>query len=314
MTGADALEAFLASLAARDAHRPTLRAYRTAVGQYLDWLDEQRDWRAPAGRRCARTWPTSPLGRSRGARSAAASPRCARSTATPAARARSRAIRGRRCRRRACRAGCRRSWRWRRSRRSSTWPPSSTRATKRSGCATGPDRDGLCRRSAHLGAGRRALADLDLARGELRVSGKGGKERIGLLGQPAREALADYLRLGRPLLIAARPDGDQRDPGTIFLNSRGAPLGVRGMRYRIDRLLRAAGVADGASPRTLRHSFASHLLEGGADLRVVQELLGHSSLATTQVYTTCRPAACAASMRRPPRDHRSTRPDETPLP
>jgi integrase/recombinase XerD len=130
-----------------------------------------------------------------------------------------------------------------------------------------------------------SLADLDLERGEVRVSGKGGKERIGLLGRPAREALADYLRDGRPLLIAGRPDGNQRDPGTIFLNSRGAPLGVRGMRYRIDRLLRAAGVAEGASPHTLRHSFATHLMEGGADVRVVQELLGHASVTTTQIYT-----------------------------
>jgi site-specific recombinase XerD len=71
----------------------------------------------------------------------------------------------------------------------------------------------------------------------------------------------------------------------LFLNREGAPVGVRGLRYRIDRLCRRAGLPEGVSPHTLRHSFATHLLDGGADLRVVQELLGHESLATTQVYT-----------------------------
>jgi site-specific recombinase XerD len=74
-------------------------------------------------------------------------------------------------------------------------------------------------------------------------------------------------------------------PTAVFLNHHGAPLGVRGLRGRLDRLRRVAGLPEGVSPHTLRHSFATHLLEGGADLRVVQELLGHESLATTQVYT-----------------------------
>ena len=133
------------------------------------------------------------------------------------------------------------------------------------------------------------LGSLDLRRGELRVLGKGRKERIGLLGRPAREALAAYLGDGRPALAARRaPLTDE--PTAVFLNHHGAPLGVRGLRGRMDRLRRLAGLPEGVSPHTLRHSFATHLLEGGADLRVVQELLGHESLATTQVYTHVSPA------------------------
>jgi site-specific recombinase XerD len=138
------------------------------------------------------------------------------------------------------------------------------------------------------------LRSLDLRRGELRVMGKGRKERVGLLGRPAREALAAYLDDGRPVLadrardVEGRPDPDLET--AVFLNHHGRPLGVRGLRYRLDRLCRLAGLPEGVSPHTLRHSFATHLLEGGADLRVVQELLGHESLATTQVYTHVSPS------------------------
>jgi site-specific recombinase XerD len=133
------------------------------------------------------------------------------------------------------------------------------------------------------------LANLDLKRGELRVYGKGRKERIGLLGRPARSAIAAYLEDGRPLLLARRTGAAAEPPSELFLNHRGNPLGVRGLRYRLDRLCRRAGLPEGVSPHTLRHSFATHLLDGGADLRIVQELLGHESLATTQVYTHVSP-------------------------
>lgn len=128
------------------------------------------------------------------------------------------------------------------------------------------------------------LSNLDLRRREIRVLGKGRKERIGLLGRPAIAALEAYLDEARPAL-AARSHEPGPEPDAIFLNHEGRPLGVRGLRYRIDRLCRLAGLPEGVSPHTLRHSFATHLLDGGADLRVVQELLGHESLATTQVYT-----------------------------
>jgi site-specific recombinase XerD len=133
------------------------------------------------------------------------------------------------------------------------------------------------------------LSLLELRRGELRVMGKGRKERIGLLGRPAREALEAYLAEGRPILADRRPAGAD-EPWELFLNHHGGSLGVRGLRLRLDRLRRLAGLPEGVSPHTLRHSFATHLLEGGADLRIVQELLGHESLATTQVYTHVSPA------------------------
>ncbi len=132
------------------------------------------------------------------------------------------------------------------------------------------------------------LGSLDLRRGQIRVLGKGRKERIGLLGGPAREALRGYLEEARPVL-ARRRVASADDETAVFLNHLGRPLGVRGLRGRLDRLRREAGLPEGVSPHTLRHSFATHLLEGGADLRVVQELLGHESLATTQIYTHVSP-------------------------
>jgi site-specific recombinase XerD len=152
------------------------------------------------------------------------------------------------------------------------------------------------------------LGLLDLGRGELRVFGKGRKERIGLLGRPARAALGGYLEDGRPVLLERRRSGGA-PPIEVFLNHHGEPLGVRGLRYRLDRLCRRAGLPEGVSPHTLRHSFATHLLDGGADLRVVQELLGHESLATTQVYTHVSPTRLrSAYLDAHPRARRSTSP------
>jgi site-specific recombinase XerD len=137
------------------------------------------------------------------------------------------------------------------------------------------------------------MSALDLRRAEIRVVGKGDKERIGLLGRPAVAALTEYLERGRPILAARSSDPT---PSTaLFLNARGAPLGVRGIRYRLEVLRRRAGLPDGVGPHTLRHSFATHLLDGGADLRIVQELLGHASLATTQIYTHVSPSRLRAA-------------------
>jgi site-specific recombinase XerD len=152
------------------------------------------------------------------------------------------------------------------------------------------------------------LGSLDLRRGEIRVLGKGRKERIGLLGRPARAAIAAYLEDGRPILLARSQDGDP-PPVEIFLNHLGRPLGVRGLRYRLDRLCARAGLPVGISPHTLRHSFATHLLDGGADLRVVQELLGHENLATTQIYTHVSPGRLQAAYREA---HPRARRDPTP--
>jgi site-specific recombinase XerD len=137
------------------------------------------------------------------------------------------------------------------------------------------------------------VGDVDIAHGEIRVLGKGRKERIGMLGAPACDALATYLQAARPVLAAA---GDGTDEA-LFLSTRGRALGARGVRARIDRLVRRAGLPERTTPHTLRHSFASHLLEGGADLRVVQELLGHASLSTTQVYTHVSPGRLQSSYR-----------------
>ena len=122
------------------------------------------------------------------------------------------------------------------------------------------------------------IDSVDMARGEARVIGKGSKERLVLLGVPALEAVAEYVRLGRPAL---RP----RDQGALFLNRFGTRLSDRSLRRILDKYIAKAGIALGVGPHALRHSFATHLLEGGADLRTVQELLGHASIRTTEVYT-----------------------------
>ena len=123
------------------------------------------------------------------------------------------------------------------------------------------------------------LADVDLAQAQVRVVGKGSKERIGLLGRPAVKAVRVYLEAGRPALLG------QRTTKALWLNHRGGRLTVRGVALMLERAGLQAGLRTPVSPHVLRHSFATHLLDGGADLRVVQELLGHANLATTQIYT-----------------------------
>ncbi len=121
--------------------------------------------------------------------------------------------------------------------------------------------------------------DIDLEEGSLRVLGKGGKEREVPLGSFGRDAVSAYLTRGRPALAT----GASR--GALFLNARGGRLSRQSCARLLGRYVRLAGIDRRVTLHTLRHSFATHLLEGGADVRVVQELLGHASVATTQIYT-----------------------------
>ena len=295
MTGADALDSFLGRLAARDTSEHTRRSYRTAITQYLDFLAARGvDWLKPA--RPLVRWYMAEL---------AERPLAKRSISSRLAALRS-------------------FYRWARREGLVDADPWSGALTPRQprrlpnvlAVAQVEDlldvaphssarrplalRDLAIIETAYAGGLRISelaaakLADLDLGRGELRVLGKGRKERICLLGGPALEALQAYLNQGRPELLQ---NGKSAESGFVFLNSNGAPLGVRGLRYRLERLMLAAGLPEGTSPHTLRHSFASHLLEGGADLRVVQELLGHASLGTTQVYTHVTPARLRSAYR-----------------
>lgn len=131
------------------------------------------------------------------------------------------------------------------------------------------------------------LGCADVRGDEVRVRGKGGRERVVLIGRAAATALERYLRDARPRLAASsarqRPGGGAAD--VLFLNARGGALTARAVQLIVDRWVRAAAVQQRTTPHVLRHTFATHLLDGGADLRVVQELLGHATLATTQIYT-----------------------------
>jgi site-specific recombinase XerD len=313
------LDRFLRSLAARDASPHTIRAYSTAVGTYLGWLGERGvDWSRPA-RPDLRAY-LARLGN--GATRSTVAQRLA-------------AIRS--FHRWAARQGLAAGDPWgaiatprlprRLPRVLEVDQVARLLAAVEAELAAAedarPDRVALASAlalrdralvetayAAGLRISELAAADLgsvDLRRGEIRVVGKGRKERIGLLGRPAVSAIQTYLDHGRPILVERRRDPTRPLPAEVFLNHDGAPLGVRGLRYRLDRLCRAAGLPEGVSPHTLRHSFATHLLDGGADLRVVQELLGHENLATTQVYTHVSPGRLAAVYREAhPRARRTT--------
>ena len=126
------------------------------------------------------------------------------------------------------------------------------------------------------------LRDVDLTEGLLRVFGKGSKERVVPVAGAATSALSDYLVHGRPFL-RTKKGASRQDPDAVFLNARGGRL----TRVTVHSLVRAYGGRVGLQlhPHTLRHSFATHMLEGGADLRALQEMLGHADISTTQIYT-----------------------------
>jgi site-specific recombinase XerD len=323
---ADPLEQFLRALEARDASPHTRRSYAAAVGDYLGWLEERAvDWRTPPRLELRSYLAELSAGRARSsvahhlaairsfyrfairAGLAAGDPWGA--IATPRLPRRlPRVLEVDQVERLLAAIDGTRDDDADDGSGSSTGPTAArTRARGRAAAgrraAAGPLATALRLRDRALvetayAAGLRiselasaTLDALELRRGEIRVIGKGRKERVGLLGRPAREAMGEYLEAGRPVLLAlgSSDAGPHEPPAEIFLNHRGAPLGVRGLRFRLDALRRRAGLPAGVSPHTLRHSFATHLLDGGADLRVVQELLGHSSLATTQVYTHVSP-------------------------
>jgi len=119
---------------------------------------------------------------------------------------------------------------------------------------------------------------------EAQVRGKGDKERLVLVGQAAQEAVTAYVARGRPVLADRGQTFEDRETRALWLNHRGGRLSVRGIERVVRKHALRAGAAVRTSPHTLRHSFATHMLENGADLRGIQKLLGHTSLSTTQVY------------------------------
>lgn len=149
------------------------------------------------------------------------------------------------------------------------------------------------------------VADVDTDEGMLRARGKGSKERIVPVGSSAVGALKRYLARGRPVLVGARTES------SLFVNHRGGRLTRQGVYKIIQNYAHSAGLAERMTPHTLRHTFATHLLAGGCDLRSLQEMLGHADLATTQIYTHlsadrlkdayfgAHPRAQARTMRRP---------------
>jgi site-specific recombinase XerD len=129
------------------------------------------------------------------------------------------------------------------------------------------------------------LSDVDLRNRAARVMGKGSRERMVFLGGEALAALKEYMDGRRARMRPGAPGGDPQAVRALFVNQRGRRITDRGVRFILASYLRAANLGKKVSPHTFRHSFATHLLDRGADIRAVQELLGHASLSTTQVYT-----------------------------
>jgi integrase/recombinase XerC len=341
--GTEAAERFLTSLEARGSSANTIRSYRTGLEGYLEWLTARRhDWHEPT-RVVLRSYLAN-LGEGRGKRTVAQRLAALRSfykfttrqgltagnplaaLATPRQPRRLPAV-----------LTVAQTERLIEAAEMGTGSASEVNAADRVGLGSDGDPSGTAGRGARPTPLERALAirdvaiietayaaglriselasltagSVDLKRGEIRVTGKGRKERVSLLGRPAKAALVRYLDEGRPVLASRAATAEHHgrskshtggtaerstdDATVLFLNHRGAALAVRGMRFRLERLRLAAGLPQGVSPHTLRHSFATHLLDGGADLRVVQELLGHESLATTQIYTHVSPARLRAA-------------------
>jgi integrase/recombinase XerC len=291
----DALEAFLEGLAVRNASRRTIVEYRRHVTELLRFLAAHgADWRSPT-RPMLRSYLATLADRDLAATSIAGRLAAGRSFYRHALRNGTVEIdplAGVRAPRRPARL------------------PRVLSVDEAARLVTAPRRsargaEALTRRDAAMlellyATGMRiselaglTLDRLDLDRRRLRVVGKGNKERQLLFGAPAAAALRAYLATARPELAAR----GTTSASAVFLNARGAPLGARGARLVVARWVDAIDGPSRTSPHTLRHSFATHLLEGGADLRVVQELLGHANLQTTQVYTHLSDAALRSAYR-----------------
>ncbi len=294
-----ALRGFLERLTARGDSAHTLRAYRTAVAQWLAWAAAAGvDWRSPSRDELRRY-----LGYLVDERRVSRATQAHRLTVL-----------------RAFYRHCRRAGLVERSPLAGIRSPRQGRRLPHVlelrqvlallETVTGADavalRDRALLETAYASGARigelvgASIGDLELERGILRVTGKGDRERECCLGRPAIAALRMCLAWARPALLRGQPDA-----GMLFLNAWGRPLGQRGARWRFARLVRLAGLPAGTTPHTLRHSFATHLLEGGADLRVIQELLGHVKVETTAGYLHVSPALAAARYRAAhPRAHR----------
>jgi integrase/recombinase XerC len=292
-----ALDGFLLGLANRNASPGTRQEYRRNVSEFLIFLKSRgADWRAP-DRAASRAWLAALADRNLAASSVGGRLAAARSFYRYAIR--EGLVAGDPL------AGVRAPRRPRRL-------PRVLSAEEAERLVTAPQRGSardaaLLRRDAALlellyATGMRiselvglTLDRIDLTRRQCRVIGKGSKERELLFGRPAAGALASYLMDGRPAL--ARRSPDQTPVASVFLNATGGPLTARGARLVVGRWVRGSAMPSRTSPHTLRHSFATHLLENGADLRVVQELLGHANLQTTQIYTHLSDAALRCAYR-----------------